>query len=153
VRAALALESLAARVGVATGEVVTGDPVVSGAPVDAAVGLRDAAGPGEVLADARTWRLVRHAVEGAGRGAAWSIAALDPDAPPPPRRLETTLVGRERELAQVVDDLGRAARDGRSHIVTVFGAPGIGKTRLALECERRLGGTATTVVARCRAGG
>jgi DNA-binding SARP family transcriptional activator len=155
VRAALRLDAdgLARRIALATGEVVTGDPLVAGAPVDDALGLCDAAEPGELLADARTWRLVRHAVEASRGAGAWAIEAVDPEAAPLARRLETALVGRERELDRITGDLARAAAEGSAHLVTVFGAPGIGKTRLALECARRLGDAATPVFGRCRAGG
>ena len=90
---------------------------------------------GEVLAAARTWRLVRHAVTAAPRDGAWAIDAVDPDAAPLLRRLETPLVGRERELGRSSDAFERAAAEGRPHLVTVFGAPGVGKTRLAVECR------------------
>ena len=95
-----------------------------------------------MLADARTWRLVRHAVEAAARDGAWEIESVDPEAAPLLRRLETPLVGRERELQQVTEAFERAAADGRPHLVTVFGAPGVGKTRLAVECAERLSGLA-----------
>jgi DNA-binding SARP family transcriptional activator len=150
-RAAVALSS-AARIGLATGEVVTGDPLVSGPPVDEAASLRDRAVVGEVLAGLRAWRLVRHAATGSLREGSWAVAAVDPEAAPLVRRLETPIVGRERELEQVVEVFERAAADARPHLVTVFGAPGIGKTRLAVECMERLGAVATAAVGRCRAG-
>jgi DNA-binding SARP family transcriptional activator/tetratricopeptide (TPR) repeat protein len=153
VRAALALRAAgtAQRVGLATGEVVTGDPFVAGAPVDQALALRDAASSGEVLAEARTWRLVRHAAEASARGESWAIDSVDPEAAPLPRHLETPLVGRARELGQISDDFERATREHRPHLVTIFGSPGIGKTRLAVECMQRLRDTATPVFAGCRA--
>jgi DNA-binding SARP family transcriptional activator/tetratricopeptide (TPR) repeat protein len=153
VRAALALRAVgtAQRVGLATGEVVTGDPFVAGSPVDQAVALRDTAAHGEVLAEARTWRLVRHAVEASARGESWAIDSVDPEAAPLPRRLETPLVGRAREIAQISDDFERATREHRPHLVTIFGSPGIGKTRLAVECMQRMRETATAVFAGCRA--
>lgn len=154
VRAAVALRSshLATRVGLSTGEVVTGDPLVSGAPVDEAARLQEQAEAGEVLAAARTWRVVRHAVTGSPRDGAWAIDAVDPDADPLLRRLETPLVGRDRELREIADAFERAVAEGRPHLVTVFGAPGVGKTRLSLECMERLRGAATPVVGRCTAG-
>jgi DNA-binding SARP family transcriptional activator/tetratricopeptide (TPR) repeat protein len=141
-----------ARVGLATGEVVTGDPLVSGPPVEEAGSLRDRAQSGQVLAGQRTWRLVRHAVTGSPRGDSWVIEAVDPEAAPLLRRLETPIVGRHRELEEVVEAFERAATAGRPHLATVFGVPGIGKTRLALECTERLAAVATPAVARCRAG-
>jgi DNA-binding SARP family transcriptional activator len=150
-RAAVALRS-AARIGLATGEVVTGDPLVSGAPVDEAARLRDRAEAGQVLAGLRTWRLLRHAATGSPRDGAWAIEEVDPEAAPLLRRFETPIVGRERELEQIVAAFERAAADSRPHLVTVFGAPGIGKTRLALECVERLGSATSAAVGRCRAG-
>jgi DNA-binding SARP family transcriptional activator len=150
-RAAVALRS-AARIGLATGEVVTGDPLVSGPPVEEAASLRERAAVGEVLVGLRTWRLVRHAVTASPRDGSWVVEAVDPEAAPLLRRLETPIVGRERELEQIVGAFERAAAESRPHLVTVFGAPGIGKTRLALECVERLGAAATSTVGRCRAG-
>ena len=154
ITAAVALRSsaLVGRVGLSTGEVVTGDPLVSGAPVDEAARLLERARSGEVLATARTWRVVRHAVTASPRDGAWAIDGVDPDAAPLLRRLETPLVGRERELREITDAFERATTDRRAHLVTVFGAPGIGKTRLAVECVKRLRGRATPTVGRCRAG-
>jgi DNA-binding SARP family transcriptional activator/tetratricopeptide (TPR) repeat protein len=150
VRAAIALRA-SGRIGLATGEVVTGDPLVSGAPVDEAARLCDRASAGEVLAAARTIRLVRHAVTVSDRDGAWRVHELDPDAAPLARHLETPLVGRERELEQIAEALERAIADGRAQLVTIFGAPGIGKTRLAAECVERLCDRATPVVAHCNA--
>jgi DNA-binding SARP family transcriptional activator/tetratricopeptide (TPR) repeat protein len=151
VRAAAELRS-AGRIGLATGEVVTGDPFVSGPPVEEAASLAPRAAAGEVLAGARTWRLVRHAVTGSPRDRSWVVEAVDPEAAPLVRRLETPIVGREHELEQIVEAFERAAAESRPQLVTVFGAPGIGKTRLALECMERLGVVATSAVGRCRAG-
>ena len=149
--AAVALRSTA-RTGLATGEVVTGEPLVSGPPIEEAESLRDRAAPGQALASLRTWRLVRHAATGSECDGSWAIEAVDPDAAPLVRRLETPIVGRERELEQLVEAFERAAAGARPHLVTVFGAPGIGKTRLAVECIDRLGAVAPAAVGRCRAG-
>src|SRR5204863_33494 len=66
-------------------------------------------------------------------------AALAPAAPPPPAPTElphalTSFVGRERELGELARLLGR------TRLVTVVGAGGSGKTRLALEAAARHGG-------------
>ncbi len=148
-RAAVALGSTA-RVGLATGEVVTGEPLVSGPPVEAAVSLRDRAAAGQVLAGFRTWRLVRHAVTAHPRDGSWVVESVDPEATPVVRRLETPIVGRERELEHVVGAFERAVSESRPHLVTVFGSPGIGKTRLAIECTERLASVATSAFGRCR---
>ena len=126
VTAGVALRSsgLVSRVGLSTGEVVTGDPLVAGAPVDEAARLQERAGAGDVLASARTWRAVRHAVEATPRDDAWAVDTVDPDAAPLVRRLETPLVGRDRSCARSPDEFECAAGEGRPRLITVFGAPG-----------------------------
>ena len=151
VHAAVALRT-SARIGLATGEVVTGDPLVSGRPVDEAAMLRDRAEVGEALAAERTWRLVRHAARGSARDGAWIVEAIDADPAALPRRLETPIVGRERELEQIIEPFRRALAESRPHLVTVYGAPGIGKTRLAIECIRRLAPVVASSTGRCRPG-
>ena len=75
VTAAVALRSSAptARIGLSSGEVVTGDPLVTGAPVDEAMRSQEAAAPGEIISATRTWRAVRHAVAAERRDGAWVI--------------------------------------------------------------------------------
>ena len=50
----------------------------------------------------------------------------------------TPLVGRERELGQLLDAFARA-QSGEGQVVFVVGEPGIGKSRLLLELRRRVG--------------
>lgn len=57
----------------------------------------------------------------------------------PPARSESPLVGREAELAALSDALA-ALLDGRGAIISVTGEPGIGKSRLVAEAEKRLAG-------------
>ena len=125
VTAAVALRSsgLAARVGLSTGEVVTGDPLVAGAPVDEAARLQERAGAGDVLASPRTWRAVRHAVEASPREDAWAVDAVDLSraAGPPPRDASRGARARAARDHQVVR-IRRRRR--RPRLVTVFGAPG-----------------------------
>jgi DNA-binding SARP family transcriptional activator len=148
----LRAQSPRVRVGVSTGVVVTGDPLVAGAPVDEATLLQERATAGEVLSGSRTWRAVRHAAVAEERDGVWSINSVDAEATPVPRRFETPLVGRGEELGDVVGAFERAAAKRQPHLVTVFGAPGLGKTRLGIECAERLRAGATAVIARCRAG-
>ena len=155
VRAACELraEGLVLRTGVATGDVITGDPrqgtpLVSGVPLEEADGLLEAAANGDVLIGRRTWRLVRHAIDGAPRQGAHAVERVLDDAVPVVRALATALVGREAELDDVVATFRRAVRDGRPHLVTIFGSPGVGKTRLAQEAARRLDSEATCLVGR-----
>ena len=75
-------------IGVATGEVMVedtgGDPLVIGEAVNLATRLQEAAGPGEVLLDRRTWHLSRDALVAAevdaSGGGAWRLVDVSPDA-------------------------------------------------------------------------
>jgi DNA-binding SARP family transcriptional activator len=160
VRAARELvdSGLVARAGIATGDVITGDPalgrpLVSGPPLEEADRLLAAAGQADVLVGERSWRLVRHAVNAERQDGAHVVRGVLADAEPVVRRLETPLVGREDELGEILSAFRRATRDGRARLVTVFGSPGVGKTRLAREAIDRLSGTATCVVGRMPASG
>ncbi len=68
-----------------------------------------------------TWRVLGARERGAGRSAATSAG----------------FVGREAELDLLVAARARAQREGRLHVLTVIGEPGIGKTRLVEELRRR----------------
>jgi len=135
---------IAVRIGVNTGEVVTGGSeqlLATGEAVNVAKRLEEVGQANEVLVGEATWRLVRDAVEaepaefGAGDGdvgPAWRVVSVQ-DVPPFARRLETPIVGRARELERVRHAFDQAVSDGRPHLFTVLGPAGIGKTRLALE--------------------
>ena len=59
------------------------------------------------------------------------------DAPnPTSRQLMTDLVGRETEFNAIVD-AWRRARSGKSQLLVIQGAPGLGKTRLVDDLKRR----------------
>jgi DNA-binding SARP family transcriptional activator len=155
VRAASELRSsgLVSQAAIVTGEVIAADPgdgkpLISGPPLEEADRLRAVARPDDVLLDERAWRLVRHAVEADDRDGAHAVTGIRGDAEGVVRRLQTVLVGREGELAELMSAFGRVARDGRAQLVTVFGPPGIGKTRLAREAVDRLSQSATCIVGR-----
>jgi tetratricopeptide (TPR) repeat protein len=59
------------------------------------------------------------------------------------------LVGRARELAAVEDAFELAVGTRSCRLVTVIGAPGVGKSRLAAEVVSRLERQATVLVGRC----
>lgn len=71
------------------------------------------------------------------------------EAPALPRRLESPLVGRGRELAELRRTLADAAADRAVQLVTVLGAAGVGKSRLAQELVSPIGHDATVLVGRC----
>ncbi|HET8555771.1 MAG TPA: adenylate/guanylate cyclase domain-containing protein [Gaiellaceae bacterium] len=151
------------RVGINTGEVVTGDDVATlatGDAVNTAKRLEEAAGAGEILIGAVTERLVRHAalleavepVEAKGKSSplpAWRVVHAVPDAEPFARRWDTPLVGRSRELAILRDELAASAGSRTCRLVTVLGEAGVGKTRLVSELVTELSEFANTVSGRC----
>src|SRR6478609_10490971 len=151
------------RIGINTGEVVTGDDaatLATGDAVNTAKRLEEAAGGGEILIGAVTERLVRHAsrlvplapVAAKGKSApveAWRVLEAIAGADSFARRWDTPLVGRTRELALLRDEL-TASADGREcRLVTVLGAAGVGKTRLVSELVAGVDGHATVAAGRC----
>jgi class 3 adenylate cyclase/tetratricopeptide (TPR) repeat protein len=141
---------LRVRVGVNSGAVATGSGpadqfLVSGAPVNMAARLQQAADPGEVLVGETTWHLTRQAVEFDtprritakgfdGEVMAWPVLALTGRS----SRRTIPLVNRRRELALLTDTFERVRDARRPHLITVLGEPGIGKSRLVDEFVARL---------------
>ena len=161
--AARDVPELRIRVGINTGEVVTGDDaatLVTGDAVNTAKRLEQAAGGGEILIGGVTERLIRHAmrleavssVDAKGKSApveAWRVLAAVPGAEPFARRWDTPLVGRSRELGVLRDELAACAEARVCRLVTVLGAAGVGKTRLVSELAAEAGAHATVVSGRC----
>jgi DNA-binding SARP family transcriptional activator len=147
---------LAVRTGVSTGTVVTGSPrTITGEVVTAAASLAHAAQPGEILIGEETAQLIRTAAQlepaealSAGRRA-WRVVDLVPGAPAIPRRFDTAMVGRERELVQLRQAFARAMHDWTPHLFTILGAAGIGKSRLAHELASSLAAEATVLTGHC----
>jgi class 3 adenylate cyclase/tetratricopeptide (TPR) repeat protein len=153
------------RTGVNSGEVVAGEPsdgqmLVTGDAVNVAARLEQAAGPGEILIGEKTRQLVRDAVrvdpvgslavKGKESGVlAWRLVEVLDHAPPLARRLDSPLIGRERELAQLRQAFGHAFEERRIYLFTVLGVAGIGKSRLAAELTATVSDAADIVVGRC----
>ena len=141
--AALPELGVQARIGVNTGEVVTGteERLATGDAVNVAARLERAAAPGTVLLGAETERLVRGAVDVARvpplelKGKSEPVPAYELLAvgAAVPRRLYRPLVGRERELRSLREAFVRVAHDRSCQLFTVLGAAGVGKSRLAAE--------------------
>jgi class 3 adenylate cyclase/tetratricopeptide (TPR) repeat protein len=156
-RDALPELGLEGRVGVMTGEVVTGtqERLATGDAVNVAARLEQAATPGEILIGEPTLALVRDAVEVetieplAVRGKAERVMAfrLLHVGAAPERRHDTPFVGRDRELAVLRDAFGLAADERHCELVTVIGEAGVGKSRLVAEALASL--QATIVRGRC----
>ena len=155
---------LAVRIGVNTGEVLvsgSADHTVGDA-VNVAARLEQAAGPGEVLVGETTWRLVREWAEaepvaplelkGKGKAVpAWrlqSVAGVT-EAPQADSTLRARLVGRERELAMLGQCFERAEADRSCQLFTLFGAAGVGKTRLIDEFLATLTPSVRVIRSRC----
>ncbi|HEY7660141.1 MAG TPA: adenylate/guanylate cyclase domain-containing protein [Actinomycetota bacterium] len=152
------------RTGVNTGEVVAGDVsagqrLVTGDTVNTAARLEQAAPVLEVLIGDSTYRLVKDAVDvepveplalkgKAERVPAYRVLAVR-QVEGIARRLDAPIVGRERELAVLLDALERARGRGRPELVTVLGPAGVGKSRLLRELLARAGEDVTSLRGRC----
>jgi class 3 adenylate cyclase/tetratricopeptide (TPR) repeat protein len=156
-------DELSIRTGLATGEVVTGegDTLVTGDTVNVAARLEQAAGTGEILIAETTRQLVRDAIvaepveplvlKGKKRPvAAWRVTDVHADVLGRARRFETTIVGRDGELALLRQAYVRALASRGCHLFTVLGQAGVGKSRLGRELLRQLSEEASVVVGRCR---
>jgi class 3 adenylate cyclase len=156
---------VAARIGVNTGEVVADDPArggsfVSGDAVNTAARLEQSAQPGEILIGDPTYRLVREAVVAEDAGPiiakgkadplpAWRLLEVRDAAIGWSRRLDSPLVGRERELALLDETFRRAEEAVQAEVVTVIGPAGVGKSRLTNEFCTRLGDRSSAITGRC----
>jgi class 3 adenylate cyclase/tetratricopeptide (TPR) repeat protein len=157
--------TVAVRTGVNTGEVLAREPdarqaIVVGDSVNIAARLEQVAEPGEILIGEDTYWLVHDAVaaepvgplELRGKAApvpAWRLVEVIAHAPGWSRRLDSPLVGRERELARLEDAFARVADAGTCQLVTVMGPAGVGKSRLIGELLQRVGSHATVLQGRC----
>jgi len=161
-RTALGELGLEGRIGVNTGEVVTGTPerLVAGDAVNVAARLQQAASPGQILLGSETHVLVADAVRVkpveplALKGksepvAAWRLLDVIAGAPAYTRRTDAPFVGRRAELAALEHELERAAAERTCRLCTVVGEPGIGKSRLVGELLSAASGRARVVVGRC----
>ena len=152
------------RVGVVTGEVAvtlgaTGEGMVAGDAVNTAARVQAAATPGQVWVDDATRSLTEaaiaysdqgsHELKGkaeavrlfhaervlSNRGGAGRVDGLD-----------AGFVGRDRELRLVKEIFHATGELGQGRLVTVTGAAGIGKSRLAWEFEKYIDGITDTVL-------
>jgi len=153
------------RAGVNTGEVVAGDPAdghafVTGDTVNVAARLEQAAAPGEILIGEATRRLVHYAVRVEPLGAislkgkedgvlSWRLLEVFAEAPAFARRLDSPLVGRRAELAQVRQAFEHTVQERAAYLFTVLGPAGIGKSRLASELGASLAEDARVLTGRC----
>jgi class 3 adenylate cyclase/ATP/maltotriose-dependent transcriptional regulator MalT len=152
---------LDARIGIESGEVVAEDgdsTFATGEAVNLAARLQQRAGRNEILVGPGTARLLRGNVE---------LEPLDPlelrgfndpveahrvlcaaEPGEPVRGLRAPLVGRESELELLENTYERTVRDRRASLLTLYGEPGVGKSRLAREFVDGVEG-ATILLGRC----
>ena len=152
-RDALPELGIAGRIGVNTGEVVTGteERLATGDAVNVAARFEQAAAPAEVLIGEPTLALVREAVVAEPvepltlKGKSHPVPAyrLVSVLDAPQRSHASRFVGRERELRSLAEAWERVQTQARCELVTVVGDAGVGKSRLVSEA---LTGIAARVV-------
>ncbi|HEY7280558.1 MAG TPA: adenylate/guanylate cyclase domain-containing protein [Actinomycetota bacterium] len=142
--------ALSVRTGVNTGEVVAGDVgagqrLVTGDAVNVAARLEQAAAPGEILLGATSHALVRDAVDAVqldqplelkGKAepvTAWRLEGVTPGVSGHARRLDSPMVGRERQRRLLEEAFDQAVSDRVCYLFTVLGSAGVGKSRLVNE--------------------
>ena len=127
--------------------------------MNVAARLEQAAEPGTVLIGEKTFRLVRDAVvvepvpplEVKGKSeplAAFRLVQVTPGVAGVARRLDSPMVGRERELARLRQTFESAIADRSCQLFTILGTAGVGKSRLVEEFLGSLG-EATVLRGRC----
>jgi class 3 adenylate cyclase/tetratricopeptide (TPR) repeat protein len=144
-RAAFPALGIQGRIGVATGEVVTGtaERLATGDAVNVAARLEQAAQAGEIIVGGETLQLTRDAAE---------VEAMEPLAlkgksvpivahrllsvvgdEGVARRAGGAMVGREREQRLLASTWERVTSERTCQLFTILGAAGVGKSRLAAE--------------------
>jgi class 3 adenylate cyclase/tetratricopeptide (TPR) repeat protein len=151
---------LEARIGIEAGEVVVDErdsTFATGDAVTLAARLQQAASAGEILIGPHAHRLSAGRVRADDAGPldlkgfgeriwAWRALGIE-DGPLAQAALGAPLVGRDAELELLQNTYERAVRGRRAHLFTVYGDPGVGKSRLAREFVEGLEG-ATVLVGR-----
>ena len=161
--------SLAARVGVNSGEAVAGGGedrqfLVTGDAVNVAARLQQGAELGEVVVGPLTESLTRSAIDYASRDPVVAKGKVEPitafravrarSAVPEQARglpaMRAQLVGRQRELRMLLESFERVRDERRAHVFTLVGTAGIGKSRLVGEALARVAGSDSARVLRGR---
>jgi len=163
---------LQARIGLNTGEVIVGslgsdlrlDYTAIGDTVNVAARLEKLAEPGTVLVSQRVYQATQPLFEFQSLGAVTVkgrtqpvevYQVLRPRRIPARRRgvpgLSAPLIGRNRELSELLRIVGSLSATNQGHIVLVTGEAGIGKSRLTQETKAQVSQwTIKTVEGNCR---
>jgi class 3 adenylate cyclase/tetratricopeptide (TPR) repeat protein len=157
--------ALQVKIGINSGEVLTGDTVSGqaialGDPVNLAARLEQTAEPGEIVIGEATLRLVEDAVgvdapreltvKGkAGTIRAYRVKGLMPDMPSISRRFTRPMVDRTRELQGLRDAYRRAVGEERGVLLVLMGSAGIGKSLLVGAFQSEVEAEATVYAATC----
>jgi class 3 adenylate cyclase/tetratricopeptide (TPR) repeat protein len=149
---------LAARVGIVTGEVAVtlgavGEGMVAGDAVNTAARVQSVAAPGQVWVDDATHALSAAVISyvdvgerelkgKSGKVRLYAARAVVASVGGAQRvdGLEAPLAGRDRELRLVKELFHASAEERRPHLVAIYGAAGIGKSRLGWEFEKYVDG-------------
>src|SRR5262245_114518 len=152
VRAALAIMDsvrelgLEARIGIESGEVVVDDAestFATGEAVNVAARLQQAGEPNQILIGPGAHRLTLGCFQVEDEGPlevkgmpepvwAWRVICIT-RTEASARKVAAPLVGRDAERELLENTYARAVRDRRAHLFTIYGDPGVGKSRLARE--------------------
>ncbi len=142
--------TLRVRMGVNTGEVLAatspqpGDPMVTGDPVNVAARLEQSAEPGQIVVAERTARAARGfrfhelgAQDLRGKEQPVPAVVLEERTSGVAERgvpgLRAPMVGRDAELELLRSVYQRSVAEARPNLVTIYGDPGVGKSRLTAE--------------------
>src|SRR5262245_55796111 len=146
-----------ARIGINTGEVVTGteERLVTGDAVNVAARLEQAARPGEILIGSETLARVRDEVETEeveplqlkGKAQSVPVDRLLAVTGEPERRHESLFVGRSEEMALIRAAWRRTSEESMCELITIAGEAGVGKSRLVAEALELI--PARVVLGRC----
>ncbi len=158
---------LVARAAVATGEAMVSaeagraEPRVTGEVLYRGLALQGAAPAGAVVVGEQTHRATHGTVDYAFQGLLQLPGGTDPIETWRAEGLTTRpesigdalpLVGREPELGLLVSGLRRAMQERRGQLITLVGAPGLGKSRLARALQEHVESPATPTLVRWRVG-
>ena len=156
---------LLVRTGVNTGEVIAtdasqGDAFSTGDTMNVAARLEQNAPPGDIYIGEATYRLVGHAsqteeveplaLKGKSQPVpAWKVVSVEERGQAISRHLDSTLVGREDELARMLATFREAVDKRTVHMLTLFGPAGVGKSRLTAEFIAQVSKESRVLQGRC----